>query len=235
MAERVITPKQVFHAEFYLKHNSKRQEHLASLNLPIEKGMTVFETGAGIGDHTKFFVDAGCVVTPTEGRRENWLELRKVYPNAVELDLENTEVGDKKMKSSYDIVYCYGTLYHIGKPLEAIDYMSKKAGKYLFLETCVTYGDDEDIGLCREQVYDPSQSLSGVACRPTRSWIVNRLKERFDYVYVTTTQPNHPEFPVDWTTKPKTALYRSVFVASREPIKNKFLTEKIPLKQTRIK
>ena len=232
---RVITPKQVFHAEFYLKHNSKRQEHLASLNLPIEKGMTVFETGAGIGDHTKFFVDKGCVVTPTEGRRENWLELRKVYPNAIQLDLENPAEGEKKMAKSYDIVYCYGTLYHVGKPLEAIDYMSKKAGKYLFLETCVTQGDHEDIGLCKEAVFDPSQSLSGVACRPTRPWIVNRLKERFKYVYITVTQPNHYEFPEDWSTVPKTPLYRSVFVASREPIENKLLTDKIPMKQKRIK
>jgi hypothetical protein len=51
-----------------------------------------------------------------------------------------------------------------------------------------------------------------------------------------TTQPNHPEFPINWNlnTAPANGLVRSVFVASRDSIENALLTTEIPMIQTRI-
>ena len=51
-----ISPLEEFHGPHYLKHNQRRQEHLATLGLPLA-GRSVIEMGAGIGDHTEFFLD----------------------------------------------------------------------------------------------------------------------------------------------------------------------------------
>ena len=56
-----------FNEEFYQLHNRKRQEHLASLNLPLGD-KRVLEVGAGVGDHSKFFIDRGCSIDVTEAR-----------------------------------------------------------------------------------------------------------------------------------------------------------------------
>ena len=45
-----------FKTDYYQRHNQRRLEHLSSLNLDIFS-KTVIEVGAGIGDHTSFFVD----------------------------------------------------------------------------------------------------------------------------------------------------------------------------------
>ncbi len=59
------SPKDVFLSYHYQRHNQRRLEHLATLGLSIA-GSTVLEVGAGIGDHTSFFLDRGCHVVCTE-------------------------------------------------------------------------------------------------------------------------------------------------------------------------
>jgi hypothetical protein len=46
----------LFHSPDYIRHNARRLEHLASLRLPIHDA-TVLEIGAGIGDHTTFYLE----------------------------------------------------------------------------------------------------------------------------------------------------------------------------------
>ena len=64
-----MTRLEGFRSDHYQRHNRRRQEHLATLELPIA-GRSVLEVGAGIGDHTAFFTDRGCRVTATDGRPE---------------------------------------------------------------------------------------------------------------------------------------------------------------------
>jgi hypothetical protein len=61
-----------------------------------------------------------------------------------------------------------------------------------------------------------------------------RLRERFEHVYTTVTQPAHEEFPLDWTRAPvdPSLLSRAVFVASRRAIGNPVLTARLPMVQT---
>ena len=231
-----MDPKDVFHAKFYLLHNEKRLEHLKSLKLPIKKGSTVFEVGAGIGDHTDFFVSKGCEITTSDGRVENYNQLKEKFPNCnVELlDLENVKPSEL-LDKEFDIVYCYGTLYHLSNPEFALEYLAKRCKKMLLLETCVSFGSESLTNICPESPRDPSQSVSGKGCRPTRPWIFNKLNTLFDHVYMPLTQPNHVEFPEDWTVAPTNPINRAIFVASRNKINNKLLVEVIPQKQTRIK
>ncbi len=221
-----------FHSAEYLRHNQRRLEHLASLGLPIA-GRHVLEVGAGLGDHTSFFLDRGCRVIVTDGRATHVAALRARFPQlkAALLDLDNP---DPAFDEVAEVVYCYGTLYHLARPQEALAFLSRRCGAMLLLESCVSYGEDEQSNPIAERAHSPSQSVSGVGCRPTRRWIYSQLKRRFEYVYLPLTQPWHEEFPLDWTLPSAAAgLTRAIFVASRQALTNPLLVEPIPDRQVR--
>ncbi|MBD1927049.1 class I SAM-dependent methyltransferase [Trichocoleus sp. FACHB-90] len=230
--QQLVSPIDVFNSYHYQRHNQRRLEHLVSLGLDIA-GSSVLEVGAGIGDHTNFFLDRGCQVVSTEARPENLEILNLRYPHITvrHLDLDNP---DPTFNELFDIVYSYGLLYHLKNPIEAIEFMSRCCRKMLLLETCVSFGEEELINPCTEPAESPSQAVSGQGCRPTRKWVYNQLKQYFDFVYMPITQPHHEEFPIDWASPPTTEiLTRAVFIASRKKLNNQLLTENIPLKQKR--
>jgi len=219
-----------FWADHYIHHNQRRQEHLASLGLPLAR-RRVLELGAGIGDHTTFFLDRDCEVCVSDGRAENVAFLRQRYHwMRVELiDLEQPLT----VKDSFEVVYCYGLLYHLSDPASAILKMSGLCTDLLLLETCVSPGNELAVNSVKENHADPSQSVSGTGCRPTRPWIMQTLREHFANVYVTATQPWHPEFPLNWDAPPTGMLTRSVFVASRRPLNLPTLSEVLVQNQRR--
>lgn len=230
-----LSPISFFQADFYQRINQRRLEHLASLNLPIP-GSTVLEVGAGIGDHTSFFIDRRCEVVSTEARSDNLEIIRTRYPN-ITVELLDLDAPNPKFQGVFDIVYCYGLLYHLKKPAEAITFIAEKTKKMLLLETCVSFGEEAGIHFCEEPTVNPTQSFSGTGCRPTRIWIYEQLKQHFKYVYLPVTQPSHEQFPIEWnnqqTQKDQWDLARSVFIASREPLSNPLLTEELLKVQVR--
>jgi hypothetical protein len=222
-----IDPVQSFHSHHYLRHNARRLEHLASLRIPV-RGKTVLEVGAGIGDHSSYYIDRGCTITITEERSENLRILESRYPdhNVHYLDMDHPQPVSQ---APFDVVHCYGLLYHLSQPLRALTYLSECCRRVLILETCVSFGDQEAIHCIAEDPNDPTQAASGTGCRPTRPWIFATLKRLFPHVYVPTTQPNHEEFPLDWT-KPEDRsgnLHRAIFIGSRTAIESDVLVPEL--------
>ena len=213
----------------YQRHNSRRLEHLASLELPLAS-RRVLEVGAGIGDHTSFFLDRGCEVTITEARQDNLKLLRRRYPNIEVMHLDLDE--PKPLNRTWDIAYCYGVLYHLRNPGSALHFLSKHAD-LLLLETCVTPGNEVELNPVDEHRESPTQAISGVGCRPTRRWVQETLGLHFRYVYSTVTQPWHEEFPLNWNRVETHGLTRSVFIASHKALDSDKLTLDLPSEQTR--
>lgn len=233
------TPLDVFHSDHYLRHTARRLEHLASLRLDVI-GKRVFEPGAGIGDHTRFYLDRGCSVHVSEPREENLRVIRERFASEPRvtneaIDLENPPADSP---SGYDIVHCYGVLYHLSDPSEAIRYLAGAASEMMLVELCVSFGEDEALNTVKESQGHASQAVSGYGSRPTRPWVEAQLRKHFPHVYYPLTQPAHPEFPLDWDAAPPSAsdqnkmgLSRAVFIASRKPIDNPLLTTVRPQKQ----
>ncbi len=222
-----------FHSPHYLRHNARRLEHLANMGIPVFD-MTVLEVGAGIGDHSHYYMDRNCRITITEARPVNLIILRSRYPDhdIQYLDMEHpTPINN----SAFDVVHCYGLLYHLNDPEKALEFLSENCKKMLFLETCVSFGEKKEINPIIEDQRDPSQASRGKGCRPTRRFVFEKLKELFEYVYVPKTQPNHEEFPLDWTTPEKHHhdLSRAIFIASREKINNDVLSSTLIHQHTR--
>ncbi len=208
--------------------NHARQSHLASLGLDLN-GKNVLEVGAGIGLHTPFFLERGCTVTVTDGRDENVAEIARRHPGVrtAIVDLEQ----DRPIElGRFDVIYCYGLLYHLSNPQRALARLADVCDGQLLLETAVSPGTHDELLLVR----DPdafNQAISGIGCRPTRLWILNRLKSLFGYGYIPRTQPDHVDFPADWVHTPIQTMHRSIFVGSRTPLALPTLTDSVPNEQ----
>lgn len=232
-----MKPKDVFHSEAYLTHNKARLMHVARLlgSMGVDpRGKTVLEVGAGIGDHTEFWVNRGSVVTSTDAREENVEIIRKRFPDIASftLDLDQAEGRDL---APHDIVYAFGLLYHLKDPAGAIAFLSQKCADVMLLETCVSYGEGFEVNLVDEPATNPSQATSGVGCRPTRDWVFAELEKHFAHVYQPSYQPDHPEFPIDWATDAEQPenLSRTTFIASRDPINASTFFPRLLDRQTR--
>jgi len=205
--------------------NAARLNHLASLHLPLE-GKSVLEVGAGIGLLTGFFEERGCRVLSTDARADLLAELKRRHParQVATLDLEHPDgIG---ALGKFDVAFCYGTLYHLAAPELALEALSQ-VSDVLLLETCLSPGKDEAAPIVEESA-TMNQAYSLHGSRPTRAWVLSRLRKFWGHGYISITQPSHPDFPIDWTAPATRPNQRAIFVGSRSAISNPLLTEEIP-------
>lgn len=230
-------PYAVFRSDYHVRINNRRLEHLASLNLDLF-GKSVLEVGAGVGDLTSFFLDRDCMVTSSDSRQEHLDIMHGRFPEieVIELNLDTpSNILDGK---KFDIIFCYGLLYHLKFPTEAIEYLSKHSDMIL-IESAVSFGHESAVNLKDEVQQIVSQSSSGVGCRPTRLWFMEELKKYYQYAYIPTTQPSHELYPLNWKEFDGPMLIegkrfpRAVFIASNKQIKNEMLVDEVILEQGR--
>ena len=198
---------------------ARRLEHLASLGLDLH-GKRVLEVGAGIGEHTGFFLDRDCTVLSAEPRPENSRVLAYMLrsydlakaANCTHIAADIDDI-DRRVAETFDIVFCYGLLDRLADPAAALALLAKRCEGVFLLETGVVPGDGD--------ARNP----------PTRAWLFNQLKSLFPHVYVPRTQPAHEDYALDWTVPATGRASRAVFVASRRPIANPLLLEDLPAQQ----
>jgi hypothetical protein len=217
-----------FFTSSYQQHNIARLSHLDSLGLDLQN-KSVFEFGAGVGDHTYFYLLKKCLVTASDSRAELVEFISQRFGvGTLKLDVEkdlDTIVG----LDTRDIFHCYGLLYHVSNPRDFLMALNGKC-RVLLLETCVSNDFREDgPHVIAEDSANPTQASSGKGCRPTRRWIFETLKNVFPYVYVPQTQPDHTEFPKDWNVEyeDRSKLIRAVFIASQNQIDNVLLSDRL--------
>lgn len=227
--DSAYSPYDVFLTPNALDINKARQEHLGSLGLDIT-GKRVLEVGGGVGLHTPFFLERECAVVLTDGSPENVDEIKRRHPELASqvLDMEASEPISGLGK--FDVVYCYGLLYHLKNVERAIERLAEICTGQILLETCVSMGSHDEILFLKDFISN-NQAVSGVGCRPTRLWVMNRLRKHFGYAYITKTQPDHTDFPSDWDCPDTNLLYRSIFIGSKVPLENHELIEYIPRQQ----
>src|SRR5262245_57137930 len=223
------SPLDVFVKPDSLAINKARQDHLATLGLDLSN-RTVLEVGAGIGLHTQFFIDRGCAVTITDGDSTNVAAIRERFPDRdvrildLDLPVETVSLG------RFDIVYCYGTLYHLRHPDAALARMASVCRGQILLETIVAPGAYAELHLVTEPPTS-DQAVGGVGCRPTRLWVLEALRRHLGHAYATLTQPDHPDFETDWTLTKSFGNMRAIFAGSRAPLHLPTLTEELPVRQ----
>lgn len=218
-----------FLTPYYQQHNVARLSHLESLMLDFNK-KTVIEFGAGVGDHTIYYLFKNCHVLPTDARPELVEIIKNRY--GIKAQLFDAEKDLEKLKEfeHFDIIHCYGVLYHLNNPAKFLEAVSS-IGETLLLETCVSPDHlPVDVYYIKENKKDLTQAISGNGCCPSRKWVEKELKKYFEFVYYPKTQPDHSEFPRDWSNLPDKGLIRAIFIASHVEIFNPNLTTEMPTK-----
>src|SRR5262249_44836622 len=129
--------------------NTARQAHLASLGLDLTRKQ-VLEVGAGIGLHTPFLLERGCEVLVTDGNAENVGEIRRRLPSVPSTLLDLEQDGPIDQLGVFDIIYCYGLLYHLHNPETVIAKLASVCRGQLLLETVVGLGRYPEVQLIRD-------------------------------------------------------------------------------------
>lgn len=203
--------------------NDARLEHLNSLSLDLKR-KSVLDVGCGIGHLSNFFVKQGCRVVCVDGRWENIARLRSLYPG-LEARVMNVEVDSLGELGDFDVVFCYGLLYHLENPIAALRNMANCCKEFLLLETMVTDDSQPVMQLVDEASETNNQAMSGFGCRPTPAFVAMALSRiGFPFVYVSDERPNFPDFQFEWKNDAQWFReghpLRCIFVASRSRLEN---------------
>jgi SAM-dependent methyltransferase len=202
--------------------NEARLEHLAGLGLPLES-RRVLDVGSGPGHLAQFFVERGCDVISTDARAENIDRMRMLYPTH-HGEVADVEDFDFSRFGSFDIVFCYGLLYHLENPVRALRNIAAVCDDLLLLETMITDSPAPILRL-EDEYLSANQALRGIAHRPSPAWVgmaLNRIG--FDHVLIAREPPHHPDYRFEAEDDAATArdghLLRAIFVASRSRLDN---------------
>lgn len=206
--------------------NAARLANLASLGLAID-GLSVLDVGAGPGHLAQFFVERGCRVVSTDARPENVKRMREIYPTHVG-HVADVETDDLAEFGQFDVVFCYGLLYHLENPIAALRNMGNACTGLLLIETMVCDSTAPVLRL-EDEYLSANQALRGLAHRPSPTWLATALDRiGFRHVYRPQIPPEHPDYRFEWRDDLETErdghLLRSIFVAGREPVDGQGLT-----------
>ncbi len=201
--------------------NRARLAHLQSLGLPLSN-RSVLDVGCGVGHLAQFFLKQNCRVVCLDGRAENVDSLRTRYPG-LEAHVVNVE-SDLSRFGRFDIVLCYGLLYHLENPIAGLRNIAAICSELLLLETIVC-DHRLPVLLLDDETKTYSQGLRGLGCRPSPSYVVMCLDRiGFPFVYGPKVPPDHPDFRFDWRNtlewRREGHLLRSVFIASAREIES---------------
>jgi hypothetical protein len=202
-----------FRNDRYTKLNSARWNHFLAMGIPLA-GKTVFEPGAGVGDHTEFLLNHGAQhVIFNEGRPENLQVARERFGSDPRVsfvlgDLE-TDLDKPEFQFTVDLIYFYGIYNHLNETVPEFHIMRGLARIGETIAFDYITGNDAIEGWSKEY---PASPVSCKAFQPKTETLFKGLKGIWPYVY-----------------KPKNALVwvdgmdhgqRTVGVASKVPQNN---------------
>jgi transcription initiation factor TFIID subunit 8 len=207
-----------------LRLNKSRIIHLDSLNFNF-KYKKILETGCGArGDITNYLLKKYADITLNDVREDNIKSLLNnlniILPyNTWNL---NNNIDENKL---FDIIICYGLLYHLTDPENCIRHLSNLCKEYCIISTCTNGKNDESINVLFENDLC-MQGFEGYGCRPGRLFIYNTLIKYFKYVYMLTTQPNDIDYPLNFPSEHSSS--KNIFIGSHIELNNENLINYLP-------
>jgi FkbM family methyltransferase len=174
---------------------------------------TAVDAGCGIGFFSALLREYGLSVQGFDGRASNIDEARRRYP---EISFQVGDIEDSRIVDfgSFDLVLCFGLLYHLESPMRAIRHLRALSGKALLLESMCLAADGLKLVL-REEPDLIDQSLTDLALYASETCLVKMLyRAGFRFVYGIAPLPDHDDF----RETPDHARRRTVLFASPTPV-----------------
>jgi FkbM family methyltransferase len=171
------------------------------------------DAGCGVGFFSQTLAECGLNVCGFDGRGENVTEARRRFPY---IPFEQADIEERAILElgRFDLVLCFGLLYHLENPMLAIRNLRGLTEKCLLLES-MCLPEEKPSMLMRGEPRQEDQSLTDVACYASESGLVKMLyRAGFEKVYRVMPLPDHDDFRE--TTEH--ARRRTVLLASSAPI-----------------
>jgi SAM-dependent methyltransferase len=220
----LISPR-IFDAEHYARLNSSREEALSAVLkklVPQLNLRTAIDVGCGAGYFSKFLRSTGFEITAVDGRAENVEETKRRVPDA-KVATVNAEDSRISELGKFDLVFCFGLLYHLENPFQTIRSLYQMTGRLLLVEGVTFPGNDVLMGLVDEGRGE-DQGLNFVAFYPTEACLIKMMyRAGFTNVYKFREMPRHPDF----RPQGKARRVRTMLAASSVDLPEELL-EKVP-------
>jgi SAM-dependent methyltransferase len=168
-----VSGKSIFEATYYRESQLTRLTNLfAHTDLERWSGMSVLEVGAGLGHLGDAFAQLGFDVTSTDGRPEHVQAMQDRGRRSFVLDLDQLDNSDVGPDLRFDVILCFGVLYHLAQPARFLEWCGR-AARVLLLETAVCDRSEPVIDWVKEPTgwRGQDQALSGLGCRPSPAWV----------------------------------------------------------------
>jgi len=220
--DRLKTPL-VFDLKVYDELNAARGAIVSSLiaELGGPVGLrTAVDVGCGAGYFSGLLKSLGLEVTGVDGRPQN-VEVSKHRQPGVRFERYDAEDPALRVLGRFDLVLCFGLLYHLENPLLAMRHLHALTGKLLLVEVVVFPGEEPTMALVDEGAGD-DQGLNYVAFYPTEACLQKMLyRAGFLHVYKLAVMPNHPGY----RKSRRLPQVRTMLAASQEAISSHSLKQ----------
>jgi len=190
------SPQTIFDQGHYLRLIEARAatiRRIADELRPVLSLATALDAGCGVGFFSKILQDAGLNVHAFDGRIENVEEARSRFPQIAceQGDVESSEI---RKLGQFDLVLCFGLLYHLENPMSAIRNLRALTRKALLIES-MCFPDEKPWMLLREEPRFEDQSLTDLAFYASEGCLVKMLyRSGFIAVYRIAYLPDHDDF-----------------------------------------
>jgi FkbM family methyltransferase len=171
------------------------------------------DAGCGVGFFSQMLAECGLNVCGFDGRAENVAEACRRFPQIpfAEADIQDRAIVEL---GSFDLVFCFGLLYHLENPVLAIRHLRVLTEKCLLLES-MCLPEEKSSMLLREEPRQEDQGLTDLACYPSEGSLVKMLyRAGFSVVYRVMPLPDHDDF----RDTPDHLQRRTILLASCLPI-----------------
>jgi len=174
---------------------------------------TALDAGCGVGYFSSLLQEMGLRVTAFDARPENVEEARRRHAG---IDFQVADVEELRPQEfgAFDLVLCFGLIYHLENPLRAMRRLRAMTGKLLLIESVCVPGTAPLIYL-RDEAVAEDQALKAIACYPSEGALVKMAyRAGFPAVYRATRPPQHEDFQGSVGRRP----WRTIVVAPVSPI-----------------
>ncbi len=186
-------------------------------------GKRVLDLGCNAGWWSLLSIEAGCdLVVGIDGRPAHIEQARLVFetknvdPKRFRFIHGDFTRVDFESEGPFDVVLALGIFYHISKPFELLEKISRSSRDVLVIDTALSRANGSFFELVREPIDEPRNAVDReLVLWPTLAALLEAMRE-FDY----RVQPLEPRF-VDWKGSEdyRRGLRRAVIGAKRTDIR----------------
>ena len=212
----------VFDQPHYEALNTARGETVARLLPELQQRLnlkTAIDLGCGLGHYAEILHQSGLEVLAVDGRADNIEEAQRRFPH-IKFQVLDAQDPALMLLGKFDLVFCFGLLYHLENPFRAIRSIAQLATKVTLIEGIV-YPSPEPVMVLMDENAGLDQGLNFMAFYPSEPCLMKMLQlAGLKHCYNPSDMPAHPEYH-----KGRNGFRRrTVVAAAKSPIESPLFT-----------